>query len=186
MANIKSAKILIMATDGYERSELRVPLEELTKRGADVKIASIKSGEIKSWDEKDWGDSVTVDLDVKQVKVDDFDALVLPGGQINPDVLRNNEDAVQLVREFVSSGKPVAAICHGPWLLIEADALRGRKATSYSSIRTDLRNAGAKWEDEAVVTDNGIITSRSPEDLAQFVDKIVEEVEEGLHQRRAA
>jgi protease I len=186
MANIDSAKILIMATDGYERSELRVPLKELTGSGADVKIASIKSGEIKSWDEKDWGDSVAVDLDVKQVNVDEFDALVLPGGQINPDVLRNNEDAVQLVRRFVGSGKPVAAICHGPWLLVEADALRGRKATSYSSIRTDLRNAGANWLDEAVIVDNGIITSRSPKDLAQFVDKIVEEVEEGLHQRRAA
>jgi protease I len=186
MANINSAKILIMATDGYERSELRVPLEELGRRGADVKIASIKSGEIRSWDEKDWGDTVTVDLGIEEVKVDDFDALVLPGGQINPDVLRNDEGAVQLVRDFVSSGKPVAAICHGPWLLIEADALRGRKATSYSSIRTDLRNAGAKWEDEAVVVDSGIITSRSPEDLAQFVDKIVEEVEEGIHQRRAA
>lgn len=186
MANIQSANVLILATDGYERSELRVPLEELSRRGADVKIASIKSGEIRSWDEKDWGDTVHVDLDVKQVDVEDFDALVLPGGQINPDSLRNNEDAVQLVREFISSGKPVAAICHGPWLLIEADALRGRKATSYPSIRTDLRNAGAKWKDEAVVVDSDIITSRSPKDLAQFVDKIVEEVEEGLHQRRAA
>lgn len=186
MANIQSANILILATDGYERSELRVPLEELTKRGANVKIASIKSGEIKSWDEKDWGDSVVVDLEVNAVNVEDFDALVLPGGQINPDVLRNNEDAVQLVRQFISSGKPVAAICHGPWLLIEADALRGRKATSYPSIRTDMRNAGANWKDEAVVTDNGIITSRSPKDLAQFVAKIVEEVEEGRHQRRAA
>lgn len=186
MANIDSANILILATDGYERSELRVPLDELKNRGANVKIASIKSGDIKSWDEKDWGDSVKVDLDVKQVKVEEFDALVLPGGQINPDVLRSDENAVQLVREFVSSGKPVAAICHGPWLLVEADALRGRNATSYASIRTDLRNAGANWKDEAVVVDNGIITSRSPKDLPQFVDKIVEEVEEGLHQRRAA
>ena len=186
MANIDSANILILATDGYERSELRVPFEELKRRGAEVKIASIKSGEIRSWDEKDWGDSVTVDLGVKEVKVEDFDALVLPGGQINPDVLRKNEDAVQLVRDFISRGKPVAAICHGPWLLVEADALRGRKATSYASIRTDLRNAGANWTDEAVVVDSGIITSRSPQDLAQFVDKIVEEVEEGLYQRRAA
>lgn len=186
MANIDSANILILATDGYERSELRVPLEELTRRGAAVKIASIKSGEIKSWDEKDWGDTVAVDLEVAQVKVEDFDALVLPGGQINPDVLRSDENAVQLVREFISSGNPVAAICHGPWLLVETDALRGRNATSYASIRTDLRNAGAKWQDEAVVVDNGIITSRSPDDLAAFVDKIVEELEEGLHQRRAA
>jgi protease I len=186
MAKIESAHILILATDGYERSELRVPLEELRKRGADVKIASIKTGEIKSWDEKDWGDTVAVDFDVKQIDAEQFDALVLPGGQINPDILRSNEDAVQVVRQFIRSGKPVAAICHGPWLLVEADALRGRQATSYASIRTDLRNAGATWKDEAVVVDNGIITSRSPKDLPQFVDKIVEEVEEGPHQRRAA
>jgi protease I len=186
MAKIESAHILILATDGYERSELRVPLEELSKRGADVKIASIKTGEIRSWDEKDWGDTVTVDLNVSEVKAEDFDALVLPGGQINPDVLRNNEEAVQVVRQFIRSGKTVAAICHGPWLLVEADALRGREATSYPSIRTDLRNAGARWKDEAVVVDNGIITSRSPKDLPQFIDKIVEEVEEGRHQRYAA
>ncbi|AYD02423.1 type 1 glutamine amidotransferase domain-containing protein [Neorhizobium sp. NCHU2750] len=186
MAKIDSAKILILATDGYERSELRVPLEELTQRGAEVKIASLKPGEIRSWDEKDWGDSVKVDIEATRVDPRDFDALVLPGGQINPDVLRKDQAAVDLVRQFVASGKPVAAICHGPWLLVEADALRGRQATSYPSIRTDLRNAGASWKDEAVVVDNGIITSRSPKDLAQFVGKIVEEVEEGRHQRRAA
>jgi len=186
MTDIQSASILILATDGYERSELRVPLEELKKRGANVKIASIKTGEIKSWDEKDWGDTVTVDLEAKNVNAEDFDALVLPGGQINPDLLRVNEDAVKVVRDFVKSGKPVAAICHGPWLLVEADALRGRKATSYHSIRTDIRNAGASWKDEAVVVDNGIITSRSPKDLPQFVEKIVEEVREGRHNRRAA
>ena len=186
MTTIESASILILATDGYERSELRVPLEELRKRGADVKIASIKTGEIKSWDEKNWGDTVPVDIEAKDVNAEDFDALVLPGGQINPDLLRVNADAVKVVRDFVKSGKPVAAICHGPWLLVEADALRGRKATSYHSIRTDIRNAGAFWKDEAVVVDNGIITSRSPKDLPQFVDKIVEEVREGRHNRRAA
>jgi protease I len=186
MTTIESANILILAADGYERSELRVPMEELRKRGADVKIASIKAGEIKSWDKKDWGDSVPVDLEARNVKAEDFDALVLPGGQINPDILRDNEDAMKVVRDFVKSGKPVAAICHGPWLLVEADALRGRKATSYHSIRTDIRNAGASWKDEAVVVDNGIITSRSPDDLPQFVAKIVEEVQEGRHNRRAA
>ncbi|WP_105425503.1 type 1 glutamine amidotransferase domain-containing protein [Neorhizobium tomejilense] len=186
MTTIESANILILAADGYERSELRVPLEELKKRGAGVKIASIKAGEIKSWDKKDWGDTVPVDLEAKNVNAEDFDALVLPGGQINPDILRDNEDAMKVVRDFVKSGKPVAAICHGPWLLVEADALRGRKATSYHSIRTDIRNAGASWKDEAVVVDNGIITSRSPEDLPQFVAKIVEEVQEGRHNRRAA
>ena len=186
MADIRSASILILAADGYERSELRVPLEELRKEGANVKIASLKSGQIKSWDEKDWGDSVDVDLLVSDVKADDFDAIVIPGGQINPDILRADGDAVQLVRDFVRSGKPVAAICHGPWLLVEAEALQGRKATSYKSIKTDVRNAGATWVDEAVVVDNGIITSRSPDDLKPFVSKIVEEVEEGRHPGRAA
>jgi intracellular protease, PfpI family len=186
MADIRSASILILAADGYERSELRVPLEELRKEGANVKIASLKSGQIKSWDEKDWGDSVDVDLLVSDVKADDFDAIVIPGGQINPDILRADGDAVQLVRDFVRSGKPVAAICHGPWLLVEAEALQGRKATSYKSIKTDVRNAGATWVDEAVVVDNGIITSRSPDDLKPFVSKIVEEVEEGRHSGRAA
>ncbi|MGF9692386.1 type 1 glutamine amidotransferase domain-containing protein [Rhizobium sp. 0TCS1.26] len=186
MTDIKSAKILILATDGYERSELRVPLEELRKQGADVKIASLKAGEIKSWDETDWGDSVAVDLTVADVKIEDYHALVIPGGQINPDVLRTDKQAVQIVRDFVSSGKPVAAICHGPWLLVEADALRGRKATSFASIQTDVRNAGATWEDKEVVTDQGIITSRSPKDLQAFVAKIVEEVQEGRHERRAA
>jgi protease I len=186
MADIKSASILILATDGYERSELRVPLDELRKQGAEVKIASIKNGQIKSWDETDWGDSVDVDLLASDVKVEDYDAIVLPGGQINPDVLRADEDAMRVVRDFVKSGKPVAAICHAPWLLVEADALRGRKATSYPSIKTDVRNAGADWVDEEVVVDNGIITSRSPKDLPAFVAKIVEEVKEGRHDRRAA
>lgn len=186
MTDINSARILILATDGYERSELRVPLEELRKHGADVKIASLKAGEIKSWDEKDWGDSVAVDLTVDQVKHDDYDALVIPGGQINPDILRTEQKAVDIVRNFIKSGKVVAAICHGPWLLVEADALRGRKATSYHSIKTDVKNAGASWEDKEVVTDNGIITSRSPKDLQAFVAKIVEEVQEGRHKRQAA
>ena len=186
MTAINAAKILILATDGYERSELRVPYNQLKAKGADVKIASIKEGEIRSWDKKDWGDSIAVDLSAGSVKSDDFDALVLPGGQINPDVLRHDEDAMRVIRDFVKSGKVVAAICHAPWLLVEADALRGRNATSYWSIKTDLKNAGANWKDEKVVTDKGIITSRSPEDLDAFVAKMVVEVEEGRHERRAA
>ena len=186
MPSINSAKVLILATDGYERSELRVPYEELQTRGATVKIASIKEGEIKSWDKTDWGDSVKVDLQARNVRIEDFDALVLPGGQINPDRLRVNDDALRVVREFVKSGKVVAAICHAPWLLVEADALHGRQATSYWSIKTDVKNAGATWKDEKVVTDHGIITSRSPDDLEAFVNKIVEEIEEGRHQKRAA
>ena len=186
MTAIKSAKILILATDGYERSELRVPYEQLQQKGAEVKIASIENGEIKSWDEKNWGDAVAVDLLAKDVKIEDFDALVLPGGQINPDVLRADDSAMRVVRDFVKSGKVVAAICHAPWLLIEADAVKGRQMTSYGSIKTDVVNAGGIWKDEAVVVDKGIITSRSPEDLDAFVAKIVEEVEEGRHERRAA
>jgi protease I len=186
MPSINDARILILATDGYERSELRVPYDELRKRGADVKIASPKSGKIKSWDNKDWGDSIDVDLIASKVSVNDFDALVLPGGQINPDLLRRNQDAMRVVQDFLKSGKTVAAICHAPWLLVEADALRGRDATSYWSIKTDVQNAGANWRDEEVVTDDGIVTSRSPNDLPAFIAKIVEEVEEGVHKRRAA
>lgn len=185
MTNIDCARILILATDGYERSELRVPLAELREKGAEVKIASIKEGEIKSWDKTDWGDSVAVDLQASDVDSADYDALVLPGGQINPDKLRADASAMKVVRDFVKSGKPVAAICHAPWLLIEADALRGRNATSYPSIRTDVRNAGAAWKDEEVVVDNGIITSRSPKDLPAFVGKIIEEIQEGIHKRAA-
>lgn len=186
MTTIDKARILILATDGYERSELRVPLEQLRARGAEVKIASPEKRPIRSWDENDWGDTIDVDFAVDQVTSGDFDALVIPGGQINPDLLRKDENAVAMVRDFVGDGKIVAAICHGPWLLVEAGALRGRKATSYASIRTDLENAGADWRDEAVVTDQGIITSRQPSDLDAFVGKIVEEIQEGRHQRRAA
>lgn len=186
MPSIKEARVLILATDGYERSELRVPRDELKKRGAAVKIASLEKRPIKSWDEKDWGDTIDVDLTAEEASAKDFDALVLPGGQINPDLLRADEKAMRVVKDFLASGKVVAAICHAPWLLVEADALRGRKATSYASIRTDLVNAGADWRDEKVVTDKGIITSRSPEDLDAFVAKIVEEIEEGRHERRAA
>ncbi|MBW8282751.1 MAG: type 1 glutamine amidotransferase [Rhizobium sp.] len=186
MPSIHSARILILSTDGYERSELRFPLDKLKAHGAKVEIASLKKAPIKSWDDKNWGDTVDVDHLVGDVSVEDYDALVIPGGQINPDILRADKGAVDLVKNFVQSGKPVAAICHGPWLLIEAGALKGRKATSYASIKTDLMNAGAAWRDEAVVTDQGIITSRSPNDLDVFVAKIVEEVEEGRHDRRAA
>lgn len=186
MPKIAEARIAILATDGYERSELRKPLEALRAKGAEVHVVAPEAGEIRSWDDKDWGDSVPVDRPLSDARVEDYDALVLPGGQINPDVLRTKPEAVDLVRAFVDSGKTVAAICHGPWLLVEADAVRGRAVTSYPSIRTDVVNAGGEWSDAEVVVDQGIVTSRNPSDLPAFVAKIVEEIEEGRHDRDAA
>jgi protease I len=184
MPKITDARIAILATDGYERSELRQPLEELRAKGAKVEVVSPGSGEIRSWDKKDWGDSVPVDRTLDTARPEDYDALVLPGGQINPDLLRVEPKAVDFVRRFAESGKTLAAICHGPWLLVEADVVRGRDVTSYASIRTDMQNAGANWRDAEVVVDNAIVTSRKPDDLPAFIAKIVEEVEEGPHQRQ--
>lgn len=184
---IKNAKILILATDGFEQSELEVPREKLKEAGALVHVVGPKDRKdkksITGWKDGNWGKPVEVDRELADASESFYDALVLPGGVINPDKLRANHEAVALIREFLNSGKPVAAICHGPWLLIEANGIRGRKATSYKSIKQDLINAGADWHDEAVVTDQGIITSRSPADLAPFVAKIIEEVEEGKHDR---
>jgi protease I len=185
MTRIAEARVAILATDGYERSELREPLDQLRAKGATVEVVSPKSGEIRSWDEKDWGDSVPVDRPLEAARVEDYDALVLPGGQINPDLLRVEEAAVRFVSDFMKSGKTVAAICHGPWLLVEADAVRGREVTSYRSIRTDMINAGADWRDAEVVVDEGLVTSRAPGDLPAFIAKIVEEIEEGPHERAA-
>jgi protease I len=185
MPRIAESRIAILATDGYERSELRLPMEKLREHGATVEIISPKEGEIRSWDDGNWGDSVAVDRGLEGVRVEDYDALVLPGGQINPDLLRGEPQAVRIVRDFVASGKTVAAICHGPWLLVEADAVRGRAVTSYASIRTDVENAGGRWRDAEVVVDKGIVTSRKPEDIPAFIAKIVEEIEEGRHNRAA-
>jgi len=183
MTAIKDARILIIATDGFEQSELEVPRDQLKAAGATVTVASPSGDQICGWDKDDWGSAVPVDEAISAVSASNYDALVIPGGQINPDKLRVDKQAMAVVRDFLDSGKPVAAICHGPWLLVEADALRGRDVTSYHSIRRDVENAGGKWVDKEVVVDEGIITSRSPDDLDAFVKKIIEEVAEGPHPR---
>lgn len=185
MQALNGKKIAILSTDGFEQSELEVPLEKLRAAGAEVHVVSPKAGEIRGWDEKDWGRSVKVDLTLSDASSADYDALVLPGGQINPDVLRIDESALAFVKAFWSEGKVIGAICHGPWLLVETGIAKGRNVTSYKSIRTDLQNAGATWSDEEVVTDQGLVTSRNPGDLEAFVSKIAEEINEGRHERRA-
>ncbi|MEZ5844149.1 MAG: type 1 glutamine amidotransferase domain-containing protein [Hyphomicrobiaceae bacterium] len=183
MQRIDGKRIAILATHGFEQSELMEPKRKLEEAGAEVSVVSPETGRIRGWQQHDWGESVDVDRQLSSVSVDDFDALVLPGGQINPDLLRVNDSAVEFVREFYDSGKPLAAICHAPWLLVEAGVADGRRMTSYASIRTDVENAGATWEDQSVVVDRGLITSRNPGDIPAFCAKICEEVAEGRHQR---
>ena len=183
---LKGKKVAILATDGFEQSELVSPKKALEEAGATTHIVSIKEGSIKGWNEKDWGDEFSVDLQVKNANPEDYHALVLPGGVMNPDKLRADKGAVQFVKSFFEAGKPVAAICHGPWTLVEADVVRGRRLTSYESIQTDLKNAGADWVDEEVVVDQGLVTSRKPDDLDAFNAKLIEEVGEGRHEGQHA
>ena len=171
---LKGKRVAIIATDGFEQVELTKPQQFLKDAGAHVDVVSIKGGTIKGWDVDDWGDKVDVDKTIDQVQVADYDALVLPGGQINPDKLRLNHQVVSFVRDFAHTGKPVAAICHGPWTLIEADVVRGKHMTSWPSLQTDLRNAGADWQDSEVVVDGNFITSRKPDDIPAFNQKIEE------------
>jgi protease I len=174
MANaLKGQKIAILVTDGFEQVELTEPRTALQNAGADTKVVSPAEGKVKGWDHKEWGDEIPVDVRLKSANAEDFDALLLPGGVMNPDNLRMNPDAVSFVRDFFDAGKPVAAICHGPWILVEADVLRGRTLTSWPSLKTDIRNAGGNWVDREVVNDQGLVTSRKPDDLRAFNREII-------------
>lgn len=187
MNELTGKKIAILATDGYEESELMEPKKALEEAGGEVEIVSLQKGQIRGWKGKDWsGNAIDVDKTVDEAKTEDYAALVIPGGQINPDLLRADETAVKFVRDFFDTKKPLAAICHAPWVLIEAGLAEGRKMTSYHSIATDVKNAGANWMDKEVVVDQGLVTSRKPDDLPAFCDKIIEEILEGRHQKRDA
>ncbi len=186
MTDIKSAKIAILSTNGFEQSELFQPKKALEAAGATVHVVSPEAGSIKGWKDGNWGDSVDVDVLLKDARPEDYDALVLPGGQMNPDILRTLPQAISFVKSFFDADKPLAAICHAPWLLIEAGIVRGLSLTSYKSIKADVVNAGGKWEDNAVVVDNGVITSRNPDDLDAFSSKIIEQVAKSLHAHSAA
>ena len=185
MPAIANTKILIVATDGFEESELFGPRQILQDKGAEVVVASLKTDPIQATVHDDPGRTIRPDLTVSDVRVEEFDALILPGGVRNPDTLRTNKDAIRLIREFDQAGKPVAAICHGPWLLIEADVVRGKTVTSWPSIRTDLRNAGATVVDDPAVTDGHLVTSRNPDDVAAFTDAIIALVEKAPTKKAA-
>ncbi len=184
MTDLTDKKVAILVADMFEQVELTEPRKALEDAGAAVEIVSIQEGEVQGFDHYDKADSVRVDRTVEEAGADDYDALMLPGGVGNPDNLRQDENAVQFVRGFFERGKPVAAICHAPWTLIEAGVVRGRKLTSFPSLETDLRNAGAEWVDEEVVVDAGLVTSRDPGDLRPFKEKMLEEFAEGRHERQ--
>jgi protease I len=180
--DINDRRVAVLATHGYERSELEEPVAALRENGADVDIVSPDDGAIRGWSDGNWSGRQEVDRTLDETSAEHYDALVLPGGVLNPDALRTDAGAVRFVQDFFDQGKPVAAICHGPWLIAEAGAAEGREMTSWPSIRTDLENAGAHWIDDEVVVDQGLVTSRSPADLDAFCDKLIEEVWEGVHE----
>jgi len=179
--DLSGKRVAILVTKGFEEVELTDPREALDSAGAETVLVSPEEGTVKSWHGGNWGSDFDVDLPLAEASAADFDALLLPGGVMRPDKLRMENDAVKLVQEFAAAGKPIASICHGPWLLVEADVIRDRKVTSYPSLRTDMRNAGANWGDEEVVTDRGLVTSRNPRDLPAFNRKMLEEFAEGQH-----
>jgi len=184
MQKLNGKRIAILVEDGFEQIELTSPKQALEEAGAQTQIVSPKRDKVKGWQHTQWGQEFPVDVSIEQANANNYDALLLPGGVMNPDKLRTNKSAVQFVRSFFEQRKPVAAICHGPWMLVEADVVKGRKVTSYPSIQTDLKNAGAHWVDQEVVVDQGLVTSRKPDDLPAFNQKMVEEVAEGQHQRQ--
>lgn len=183
---LKGKRVAFLFTDGAEQVEVTEPLEAVRKAGAEPEILSLEKGEVEMWQHFDKGDKITADKAVADADPSDYDGLVLPGGVANPDQLRMNEDAVNFVRGFFEQDKPVGVICHGPWMLVETGVAKGRKVTSWPSLQTDLRNAGAEWVDQEVVVDNGLVTSRNPDDLPAFCAKIVEEFAEGKHKQRVA
>ena len=182
--NLENKKIAILVEKGFEQIEMTEPREALEQAGASTVIISPQKDKLKAWNEKDWGQEFRVDVNIDDANPEDYDALLLPGGVMNPDYLRMNEKAVNFTRHFLENNKPVAAICHGPWLLVETGMIKGRTMTSYPSIKTDLMNAGANWVDEEVVVDNGLVTSRKPDDLPAFCEKMLEEVSEGVHEEQ--
>ena len=183
---LSGKKVAFLATHGVEQVELTDPWKTVENEGGTPELISLESGEVQGFEHLDHGDTFPVDKTVAEADADDYDGLVLPGGVANPDFLRADEDAVQFVRSFFETGKPVAAICHAPWTLVEADAVRGRTLTSWPSLRTDIENAGGTWVDEEVHVDSGLVTSRKPDDLPAFCGKLVEEICEGRHEQQAA
>lgn len=185
-AILENKRVAILAADGFEQVELEEPLHALKRAGAKVSIVSPKAGTVQGMNHLEKGDNFNVDQTLDRVHASDFDALVLPGGLANPDTLRSTRDAVNFVREFADAGKPISAICHGPWVLIEAGLVAGRTLTSWPAIQSDVRNAGGNWVDQPVVVDNGLVTSRKPDDLTQFIAKTIKEISEGQHPGVAA
>ena len=183
---LSNKRVAILATDGVEQVELLEPKKALEAEGAKTDVISPKEGKIKGWNHTDWGTEITVDVPLKSADPNNYDALVLPGGAMNPDHLRLDLAAVKFVKSFFESKKPVAAICHALWMLVEADVVRGRKLTSWPSLQTDIRNAGGDWVDQEVVTDQGLVTSRKPDDIPAFNKKMVEEIAEGKHKGQHA
>lgn len=181
---LRNKRVAALVENGFEQSELIEPKKALEQAGAKVDVVSPQRGTVKGWNHKNWGDEISVDRQLDEARADEYDALLLPGGVMNPDYLRANSTAVQFVKGFVDTGKPIAAICHGPWTLIEAGATKGRKMTSWPSLQTDLRNAGANWVDAECVVDNGLVTSRKPDDIPAFNRKMIEEFAEGPHDQR--